>query len=81
MAMSQERMDRINALAKKAKSPSGLTPAEKQEQQTLRKAYLADFRENFRSQVEMLQVFDKEGREVTPEKVREIQRQKGLRDD
>ncbi len=30
---------------------------------------------------EMMRIFDKEGKEVTPEKVREIQRKKGLRDD
>ena len=39
------------------------------------------FRENFRSHIEMLQVYDKDGKEVTPEKVKEIQRKKGLRDD
>ncbi len=31
--------------------------------------------------IEMMRIFDKEGKEVTPEKVREIQRKKGLRDD
>jgi Uncharacterized protein conserved in bacteria len=39
------------------------------------------FRENFRSQIEMTQVFDKKGKEVTPEKVKDIQRKRGLRDD
>ncbi|WP_156469534.1 DUF896 domain-containing protein, partial [Weissella sp. DD23] len=34
----------------------------------------------FRSQVEMLQVFDDDGNEVTPDKVKDIQREKGLRD-
>ena len=42
---------------------------------------MKDFRSSFRSQVEMLQVYDKEGKEVTPEKVKDIQREKGLRDD
>lgn len=80
MAMDQKRLDRINELAHKAKS-EGLTEAETAERQTLRDAYLKDFRESFRSQVEMLQVYDKEGKEVTPEKVKDIQREKGLRDD
>ncbi|ANJ69630.1 MULTISPECIES: DUF896 domain-containing protein [Latilactobacillus] len=80
MAMDQKRLDRINELAHKAKA-EGLTEAETAERQTLRDAYLKDFRESFRSQVEMLQVYDKEGKEVTPEKVKDIQREKGLRDD
>ncbi|WP_459128321.1 DUF896 domain-containing protein [Latilactobacillus curvatus] len=80
MAMDQKRLDRINELAHKAKA-EGLTEAETAERKTLRDAYLKDFRESFRSQVEMLQVYDKEGKEVTPEKVKDIQREKGLRDD
>lgn len=80
MAMDQKRLDRINELANKAKA-EGLTPEETAERQELRDAYLKDFRSSFRSQVEMLQVYDKEGKEVTPEKVKDIQREKGLRDD
>ena len=76
----QELIDRINYLAKKKKT-TGLSEDEKIEQQSLRETYLAMFRENFRSHIEMLQVYDKDGKEVTPEKVKEIQRKKGLRDD
>ena len=57
-----------------------MTEAEQQERQELRKTYLAMFKENFRSHVEMLQVYDKDGNEVTPEKVKKIQRERGLRD-
>lgn len=76
----QELIDRINELAKKKKT-EGLTAEETVEQKKLRETYLAMFRENFRSHVEMLQVYDKNGKEVTPEKVKEIQRKRGLRDD
>ena len=76
----QELIDRINFLAKKKKT-TGLSEDEKVEQQSLRETYLAMFRENFRSHIEILQVYDKDGKEVTPEKVKEIQRKKGLRDD
>lgn len=41
-----DRLTRINELAAKAKT-TGLTPAEKEEQTALRKAYLAAFRANF----------------------------------
>lgn len=80
MAMDQKRLDRINELAHKAKA-EGLTAEETAERQALRDAYIKDFRASFRSQVEMLQVFDKDGKEVTPDKVKNIQREKGLRDD
>ncbi|KRN75132.1 hypothetical protein IV73_GL000893 [Weissella kandleri] len=72
---------RINDLAAKAKTPEGLTEAEKAERADLRQEFLANFREGMRSQIEMLQVIDKDGKEVTPEKVKQIQRDKGLRDD
>jgi uncharacterized protein YnzC (UPF0291/DUF896 family) len=29
----------------------------------------------------MMKIFDKDGKEVTPEKVKKVQRKKGLRDD
>ncbi|WP_369943310.1 DUF896 domain-containing protein [Ligilactobacillus faecis] len=78
-AIPQELIDRINELAKKKKEGT-LTDEEAKEQQELRKTYLAMFRENFRSHVEMLQIYDKDGKEVTPEKVKKIQRERGLRD-
>ncbi|BAN06937.1 UPF0291 protein LVIS_1359 [Levilactobacillus brevis KB290] len=82
--MAEPTMDsllaRINELAHKNKT-DGLTDEETAERDHLRKQYLKLFRESFRSQVEMMQVYDKAGKEVTPEKVRQIQRDKGLRDD
>ena len=76
----QKLIKRINELAKKAKE-EGLSDLEIIERKDLRQKYLKKFRESFRSQVEMMQIFDKEGKEVTPEKVKEVQRKKGLRDD
>lgn len=73
-------LKRINELAHKNKS-EGLTKEEKIERKKLRDQYLKNFREAFRSKIEMTQVFDKNGKEVTPEKIKEIQRKKGLRDD
>lgn len=75
-----ERLKRINELAKKSKT-EGLTEAEKAERAELREAYLADFRAGFRQQVESLKIIDKNGKEVTPQKVIDIQRKKGLRQD
>lgn len=71
---------RINELAAKAKNGE-LTEKEEAERADLRKAYLKEFKAGFRTQVENLRIFDKEGKEVTPKKVRRIQKEKGLRDD
>ncbi|ANK59668.1 MULTISPECIES: DUF896 domain-containing protein [Loigolactobacillus] len=75
-----KRLKRINELAAKAKK-SELTADEKQEQQQLRKEYIASFRENLRQQIETTQLFDKKGKEITPDKVQRIQREKGWRKD
>lgn len=42
--MEQAKIDRINALAKKAKSPEGLTPEETAERDRLRQEYIAAYR-------------------------------------
>ncbi|MBQ3075921.1 MAG: DUF896 domain-containing protein [Clostridia bacterium] len=42
--MTKEKIDRINALAHKSKTPEGLTPEEQAEQKALREEYIADFR-------------------------------------
>ena len=76
----QEMIDRINELAHKNKN-EGLTEEESAEQKELRQRYLKHFREGFKSRIEMMKVYDDEGNEVTPEKVRKIQRDKGLRKD
>lgn len=45
--MEQDKIQRINALAKKSKTPQGLTEAEKAEQKLLRKEYILEFRAHF----------------------------------
>ena len=50
--MEQKKIDRINELSRKSKTPEGLTEAEKAEQQTLRAEYIAGFRASLRSQRE-----------------------------
>ncbi|WP_125704367.1 DUF896 domain-containing protein [Lacticaseibacillus daqingensis] len=79
-AQPQERLDRINELARKDKE-FGLTPAEVEERKALRDAYLRDFRAGFREQIETTTLFNKAGKEWTPKKVREIQKKRGLRKD
>ncbi|OMP66871.1 DUF896 domain-containing protein [Domibacillus epiphyticus] len=75
--LSSEKIARINELAKKAKETS-LTDAELKEQAALRKEYLATFRSSMRQTVESVRIFDPNGDEVTPKKVRDIQKRKKL---
>ena len=58
--MEIEKIDRINALAHKAKSV-GLTEEEKKERELLRKEYLASVRMNLRSQLDNIDVKEKVG--------------------
>jgi uncharacterized protein YnzC (UPF0291/DUF896 family) len=76
----KELIKRINILAHKQKQ-SGLDPEEKQEQATLRKEYLANFRKGFKDQILHTKLYDKKGHEITPEKVHKIQKNNGWRQD
>ncbi len=53
--MEMQLIDRINYLSRKSKS-EGLTIQEKQEQQELRKEYLNEFRNNFRKQLDNVEI-------------------------
>ncbi|MGM0846637.1 MAG: DUF896 domain-containing protein [Bacillota bacterium] len=75
--LSKEKMARINTLANKAKD-KGLTAVEAKEQTKLRKEYLETFRQSMRSTIENTRMFDPEGNEVTPQKVKDIQNGKKL---
>ncbi len=50
---------RINELARKAKA-EGLTDAEKEEQKVLRREWLKKFRENFRAQLDNIEIVDEQ---------------------
>ncbi|MBH9579965.1 hypothetical protein DOS68_03430 [Staphylococcus felis] len=71
--LSQEKLTRINELAKKKKE-EGLTDLEAKEQSKLRSEYLETFRKSFKDQIENTKVIDPEGNDVTPDKLKEVQR-------
>ena len=50
--ITQEQLDRINALAQKSRTPEGLTPEEKEEQATLRQAYVAAVKDSLTAQLD-----------------------------
>ena len=58
--MEVEKIDRINALAHKAKSV-GLTEEEKKERELLRKEYLVSVRMNLRSQLDNIDMKQDDG--------------------
>lgn len=59
--MSPEKIQRINELARKSKTPEGLTAPERAEQAALRKQYIADVKNNLRTQLENTDVIDETG--------------------
>ena len=50
--MEQSKLDRINALAKKAKSPEGLAPEETAERDALRREYIDAYKRSLTAQLD-----------------------------
>jgi len=67
--MKQEHIDRINVLARKAKT-DGLTPEETEERDALRKAYIADFRSSLQSHLDNTYIVDRHGNKTKLQKKR-----------
>ena len=49
--MKREQIDRINELARKAKSPEGLTPEEEAERDALRREYIEAYKRSLTAQL------------------------------
>ncbi len=58
--MTDDKIKRINFLAKKAKS-EGLTDAEKEEQAKLRAEYIQGFRNSMKTQLDNIRIVDEKG--------------------
>lgn len=56
--ISKEKIDRINELAKKAKSKEGLTDDEGVERDSLRKEYIETMKSRVREQLERIEFVD-----------------------
>ncbi|MBQ8800917.1 MAG: DUF896 domain-containing protein [Clostridium sp.] len=50
--MTQEKIDRINELARKAKTPEGLTPEELAERDVLRREYIDSYKRSLIGQID-----------------------------
>ncbi|MDD6042771.1 MAG: DUF896 domain-containing protein [Eubacteriaceae bacterium] len=56
--MTEEQIKRINELARKSKTEEGLTDAEKEEQQLLRRQYIDSFKANLRAALDNIEIVD-----------------------
>ena len=59
--MEQAKIDRINALARKAKTPEGLTDGEKAERAALRREYVSAVTDSLRAQLDNTYLADGQG--------------------
>ena len=58
--MDEQKIKRINELYRKSKA-EGLTESEKKEQKLLRQEYVDSFRQNLRSQLDRIDIEEKDG--------------------
>ena len=65
--MTDEKIRRINALAKKSRE-EGLTPAEIEEQKILRAEYIAGFRASLTAQLDNTVIVEPDGTRVRPKR-------------
>ena len=56
--VTEEQIKRISELARKSKTAEGLTDAEKEEQQMLRRIYIDSFKANLRAQLDNIEFVD-----------------------
>ena len=66
--MLEDKIKRINELARKAKTPEGLTEEEKEEQRNLRKEYIAEWRQVVVQVLDNTYIMDEHGNKRKLEK-------------
>lgn len=72
--MDPKKVARINALARKSKTPEGLTPEEKEEQAALRREYIEAYKRDLRSQLDSIVIQEPDGtRHRLPKKPNKLQ--------
>lgn len=56
--LTEEKIERINFLARKSRTPEGLTPEELEEQARLRQEYRDGFKRNLEAQLGQITIVD-----------------------
>ena len=69
--MEQYKIDRINELARKAKTPEGLTPEETKERALLRREYIDSVKANLEAQLSNTYLQKEDGTRIPLKKKRE----------
>ena len=59
--MDEKQVQRINFLARKAKTPEGLTPEEREEQAALRREYIDAYKRNLKAQLDNMVIQEPDG--------------------
>lgn len=75
--LSQDKLDRINELSRKNQDGT-ITEEEQKERKVLHEEYLEAFRGGWRNTIEGLKIVDPNGDDVTPDKLKKIQAEKGI---
>lgn len=65
--ISPDKLARINELARKSRTPEGLNPSEKSEQQALRREYIDAVKDSLRPQLESIRYVDEMGQVINPQ--------------
>ena len=71
--MNKEKIDRINELAHKSKTPEGLTPQEREEQAKLRREYIDSFKASLVGQLDNTYIVRPDGTKEKLEKKKKCQ--------
>lgn len=77
MAITQEKINRINELARKSKTKAGLTEEEKAEQAALRQEYVAAVRTSLRGQLDNTYVVGADGKKRPVREANRLTKQTG----
>ena len=59
--MEAKKVERINFLARKAKTPQGLTPEEQAERDMLRREYIDAYKRNLKAQLDNIVIQEPDG--------------------
>lgn len=71
--MDPKKVARINALARKSKTPEGLTPEEKEEQAALRREYIEAYKRDLKNQLDSIVIQEPDGtRHRLPKKPKQL---------
>ncbi|SER23300.1 Uncharacterized protein YnzC, UPF0291/DUF896 family [Granulicatella balaenopterae] len=70
-------LSELKVLSAKKKAGT-ITPEEVEKQKALREEYMTIFRSALRGHIEGIKVVDNDGNDITPDKLKQVQKEKGI---